>query len=157
MKGTFVDADTHEAMELMQTNFTGALPVVQHCWESILSGTTHLTHYFTAIASTTAKQLRPDEAIYGASLAARAKFAQMLACEAKTQSNVVVNIFYPGGMQSRLYRQEQPANYSQFMDPAVVAATIIEKTLTTPRGIGVAHERDLPRGYNLKERVAVAT
>lgn len=154
--GNFEDISVQRQMQLMNVNFTAALPIVQTVWELQRRLAEKVPAFFMAICSTTAKALRPDEAVYGASLAARAKLTQMLAYEARSLPNLHVSIFYPGGIKTGLYRHDPHPAYEQFTDPELVAAEILCVGLEPEfypggsqpiKGNEYALELDLPRDY----------
>lgn len=106
-----------------QVNIVGAIPLIEWWWDCI-SADDGVRHSFCAIASTSADRPRGYEPVYAATKAAQAHLVRSLA--AQQLPHVMVTLFKPGGMKTPFWNRQRPDVYFQFMDPAKVAALMVE-------------------------------
>ncbi|MDA2921869.1 SDR family oxidoreductase [Patescibacteria group bacterium AH-259-L07] len=77
------------------------------------------------ILSTSALEGRAGGAPYCASKYGADGFTKSLRLEAEPE-NIQVFAIYPGGMKTNLFDAKKPSNFDEFMDPDMVAQTILE-------------------------------
>ena len=86
------------------------------------------------ILSTSALIGRPGSSGYCASKCAAMGFCKSLALEVADDGIVVYNI-YPEGMQTKLFDEQRPEDYKDYLDPCVVAMKIMKNlSAKKPKG-----------------------
>ncbi len=115
------DLDWKGVREMMEINFYG---LMYGSKEAFLQMKKQKSGFIINILSTAALEGKMNQAGYVASKHAAAGFTKTLRMEAKPDIQVIA--VYPGGMQTELFREKQPAEYEKFMSAESVAQKIIE-------------------------------
>ncbi len=128
--------------KMAAVNFGNVLPAAQAAFRAMLGS--EATSHFVVVSSTTGYKARKDEAVYAGTKHAQVGFTRSLGLESeRLGGNVKVALFMPGGMQTPFWDADRPESFSEFLDPAKVAARILE---TTSAQTGAFHEEVIERG-----------
>jgi short-subunit dehydrogenase len=113
--------------KMAAVNFANVMPIAQAIWQKLLQS--DLASHYVIISSTTGIKARKDEAVYAATKHAQVGFGRSLGLESeRLTANIRIGLFLPGGMRTEFWEDNEPANFEEFLDPAVVAKRIVERT-----------------------------
>jgi len=123
------EIDMRRVHEMMEVNFFG---LAYGSRETLREMKKRGSGVIVNILSVRAMDPRVNEAGYVATKFAADGFTKVLRLEAEPAGVAVIAV-YPGGMQTDLFRENKPENYSQYMGPAVVAQRVVDNlTRDTP-------------------------
>lgn len=144
LKGKFEDMSRRDLRRLVDVNQRNALPIVQEAWKLLISKENEGPRSLVVISSTTGLAEKPnaDEAVYAMTKAGQVSFARALGQAAASDASPVA-LFCPGGMSTTFWRNMKSMDLSKFLDPAKVAAAIVEDIEKQEAGY---YERTIPRG-----------
>ena len=141
--GDFVDQPNAHEMALV--NFANVVPIAQEVWRIMLEQTTPSN--FVIVSSSTGLKARADEAVYAGTKHAQVGYGKSLGLESeRLHAPIRVAVFEPGGMKTPFWdknKQQRPANYHEFLEPAKVAAHILELVFAQEKPL---LEKEIPKG-----------
>lgn len=128
IKGGFEELDPRDVLKLVDVNLRNALPVAHAAWKLLLGKDNQGPRSFVVVSSTTGVSPEPNqhEQVYAATKAAQVSFARALGQQKTGSQDVKVSLFCPGGMQTGFWKQNPEMDLKDFLDPAKVAAAIVE-------------------------------
>lgn len=116
------ELDMRRVHQLIEVNLFGT---IYGCKEAVLQMRKQKEGCIINIQSTSALEGRAYSTAYCASKYASTGFTKALRKEVDKQGIIVLSV-YPGGMKTDFFNEQMPENYSEFMDPMVVARKIVE-------------------------------
>ncbi len=140
LKGEFLDQDSAEIFRTIDVNFRNAIPIVHFVWKQ-MQDSAALSNII-AIASSSGKKARFDEAVYVATKFAQVGFMQSLGLENKNE-NLKICLVLPGGMKTQLWDRIPTNDYDSFLDPSRVANKIMSFVANQQESYA---ELEIPRG-----------
>lgn len=164
-EGPFETMELEQLARMLDVNIRNALCIVHHVWSEFVRSSE--PRRFVTIASTSGLDPKRNQAIYAATKWAQIGFTRSLGLEAaelRTSGRVHgripgehyipdirVRLINPGGMRTHLFDVARPPNYNEFMDPAKVAAHIVETTIAQADPfVEETIPRDGPLGISLR-------
>ncbi|MDO8598906.1 MAG: SDR family oxidoreductase [bacterium] len=138
-EGPFEIMELDQLTRMLDVNIRNAVIICQYVWSEFVRSSE--PRRFVTIASTAGLDAKRDQAIYVATKWAQVGFTRALALEAAELRrrgripgehyipDIRVRLLEPGGMRTHLFDAARPPNYSEFMDPAKVAAHIVDTTI----------------------------
>ncbi len=128
--------------KMVAVNLSNVLPVAQAAWKKLLDAGKE-SHY-VIISSMTGVKPRKNEAVYAATKHAQVGFARSLGLESeRLDAPVKVALFMPGGMHTPFWDGNEPANFSEFLDPHKVAQRVVERAFKQTKPF---YEETIERG-----------
>jgi 3-oxoacyl-[acyl-carrier protein] reductase len=140
LKGDFIDQDSPEIYRTIDINFRNAVPIVHFVWTQLQESM--VKSNIVAIASSSGKKPRFDEAVYVATKFAQVGFMQSLGLENKNE-NLKISLILPGGMKTQLWDRNPTKDYASFLDPSKVASKIMSFVSSQQENYA---ELEIPRG-----------
>lgn len=107
--------------EMMEVNFFGTMYGSK---AALIQMEKQKSGIIINILSTSALTGRANSSAYCASKYAAVGFTNSLRLEAMTENIKVIGV-YPGGMKTRFFDEQRPADYNDYMDPNIVAEKIV--------------------------------
>ncbi|MBN2416336.1 SDR family oxidoreductase [bacterium] len=140
LKGDFAVQEERAILETMDINVRNVLPLVHYLWQRM--GSADSLRRIVAVASSSGKKARSDEAVYAASKFAQVGLIRSLGLENRSD-NLKITLVLPGGMKTGLWDRFPNPEYGTFMDPAKVAERIVAFVNAQQERFA---ELDIPRG-----------
>lgn len=152
-KGPFAEHHANELVHLVDVNLRNPLLVCQGVWAAFTH--TNAPRTFTVVSSTSGLRAHAHEAAYVTTKWGQLGFTKSIAEEAaqlraEGSADIRVRLFCPGGMRTELFGAAPPPNYAQFMDPAKVAAHLLDLVVRDDPYIEEVIERTSELGESLR-------
>lgn len=140
LKGEFTGQDDASILEIIDINFRNVLPLLHYLWQRMETAVSR--RRIVAVASSSGKKARSDEAVYAASKFAQVGLIRSLGLENRND-NLTITLVLPGGMKTGLWDRFPNPEYDSFMDPAKVAEKIVAFAAAQQERFA---ELEIPRG-----------
>jgi uncharacterized protein len=139
LKKPFEDCTDQEVLDVFNVNLVHASLVAKQVWRQMrqVGGKS-----FTVISSTSGLRFRPNEVAYCGSKMGQSGVGGSLGKE-NQDPNIKVSVFYPGGMQTEFYGDDEPADFESYLDPVKVAKEVVTDVVNQTEPY---YERVIERG-----------